>query len=81
VLPYLKVNQGNKEEVEQIEEVQTPDILGKNIVEAGKILKESGLELTIENQTEELDKENTIITEQVPSAGIIVRKGSKVSIK
>ena len=25
--------------------------------------------------------ENTIITEQVPSAGIIVRKGSKVSIK
>lgn len=45
------------------------------------MLKESGLELSIENQTEELDKENTIISEQVPSAGIIVRKGSKVSIK
>ena len=78
MLPYLEVKQGNLEEVEQ---VQTPDILGKSILEAEKILKESGLELNIEIEIEELDKENTVIKEQLPNAGIIVKKGSKVIVK
>ena len=60
-MPYLEVKQGNLEEVEQVEQVQTPDILGKSILEAEKILKESGLELNIEIEIEELDKENTVI--------------------
>lgn len=81
MLPYLEVKQGNLEEVEQVEQVQTPDILGKSILEAEKILKESGLELNIEIEIEELDKENTVIKEQLPNAGIIVKKGSKVIVK
>lgn len=81
ILPYLEVVQGNEEEVEQIEQVQTPDLIGKTIQEAEKILKESGLEITIENQSEEIDKENIIIKEQTPKAGIIANKGSGVSIK
>ncbi len=40
VLPYLEVNQGNEEEVEIKEEVVTPDVLGKTLEEANKILKE-----------------------------------------
>ncbi len=81
ILPYLEVNQGNVEELEPVERVQTPDILGKSIKEAEKLLKESGLELVIENETEELDKENIAVKEQIPSAGITVNKGSKVHIK
>ena len=80
ILPYLEVNQGNKEEVEEIEKVQTPDIIGKTLEEAEKIMKEKGLKLILENETEELDKENIIITNQVPNAGIIVNKGSKIDI-
>ena len=48
ILPYLEVSQGNEDEIEKIEQVQTPDILGKTIKEAEKILKESTI---IKNQT------------------------------
>ena len=46
-----------------------------------KILKDSSLEIVIENDSEELDKENTIIKEQIPKAGITVNSGSKVYVK
>lgn len=80
ILPYLEINQGNQEEVEQIEQVQVPDITGKTINEAEKILKENNLEISIENNTEEIDKENTIVKEQTPKAGITVNSGSKIYI-
>ena len=34
ILPYLEVNQGNTEEVEEVEQIETPDIVGKTIKEA-----------------------------------------------
>lgn len=80
ILPYLEVNKGNQEEVETVEQVETPDIAGKSITEAQKILKESGLEMVIENEIEGLDKENTFIKEQTPKAGIVVNKDSKIYI-
>ena len=43
-------------------------------------MKESGLELEIENAPEELDKENTLIKEQMPKTGIKVNKGGKIYI-
>ena len=85
ILPYLEVNQGNQEEVEAIEEVNVPNVTGISIKEAEKILKETGLELSIEEITEEnveiLDKENTIIKEQTPTEGIKINKGNKIFIK
>lgn len=81
ILPYLEVSQGNQEEVEQLEQVQTPDIVGKTIQEAEKILKENGLELIIEDETEEMDKDNIVVKEQTPKAGITVNKESKINIK
>ena len=80
VLPYLEVTKTNTEE-ETREQVKTPDVLGKNLKEAEKILKESGLEASFENLTEDIDKENTYIKEQKPSAGIVVNKGSKIYLK
>ena len=85
VLPYLEVTQGNQEEVEQIEEVTVPNLVGLSIKEAEKILKDTGLELSIEGITEEnketLDKENTIIKEQTPTEGNKINKGNKIFVK
>lgn len=82
ILPYLEVSQGNQEEVETVEKIKTPDILGKSLKEAEKILKENGLTLNLENQNlDEIDKENTIVNEQTPKAGIVVNKGSNVYVK
>ena len=79
ILPYLEVSKtGEGEEV--IEEVQTPDVLGKTLKEAEEILKENGLEAVYEVEGE-LDKENIIIKEQTPKAGIKVNKGSKIYLK
>ena len=80
VLPYLEVTKTSTEE-ETIEQVQTPDVLGKTLKEAEKILKESGLEASFGNLSEDIDKENTYIKEQTPSAGIVVNKGSKIYLK
>lgn len=80
-MPYLEVSQGNQDEIEQVEQVQVPNVEGLSIKETEKIVKELGLELNIENDSEELDKENTIVTEQTPKEGITVNKGSKVYIK
>ena len=85
ILPYLEVNQGNKEEIESTQEVNVPNIVGLSIKEAEKTLKEKDLELNIEGITEEneeaLDKENTVIKEQTPNAGIKINKGNKIFIK
>ena len=85
ILPYLEVNQGNKDEVEEGEEVSVPNITGLSIKEATKILKEVGLEISIDGITEEnkesLDIENTIIKEQTPTEGIKINKENKIFVK
>ncbi len=85
ILPYLEVSQGNQDEVEIAEEVSVPNIVGLSIKEAEKIIKEIELELSIEGITEEneetLDKENTVVKEQTPAAGIKINKGNKIFIK
>lgn len=81
ILPYLEVTQGNTDEIEQIEQVQVPDITEKTISEAQKILKNNSLEMVIENDSEELDKDNIIIKEQIPKAGITVNSASKIYVK
>ena len=51
-----------------------------NIKEASNVLKELNLEITINNETEVIDKENTIIKNQIPSQGITVNEGSKIYV-
>ena len=80
VLPYLEVNQGNQEEIETVEEIEVPDVIGKTIKEAEKILKDIGLDLIIEEEKKELTKEE-IITEQTPKANIKIKKENKIYVK
>lgn len=81
ILPYLEVIKSNIDEVENVEQVETPDVTQKTISEADKLLKESGLELVIEDGTDGLDYSNMIVKEQIPRPGITVNKGSKVYVK
>lgn len=80
ILPYLEVNQGNVEEVEVKEEVAIPDITGKTIDEAEKILKENGLQIKINNEQEEIDKITAVVETQMPQPGIVVYKGNFVLV-
>lgn len=70
------MSQGNQDEVDEKVEVIMPDITGNTIEEAEKILKENGIEIKINNDTEELDKKNTTVTKQIPEGGIKVYQGS-----
>ncbi len=81
VLPYLEVSQGNSDEIEVKEEVDTPDLIGKSLKEAKELLKESGLEMQVQNEVEDLDYENTIVKNQTPKAGIKINKGNKVYVE
>ena len=53
---------------------------GKTIKEAEKILKEKNLQIIIDSKQEEIDKENTVIKEQTPKAGIKLKEGSSIYI-
>ena len=77
-MPYLEVEQGNTEEIEKRTEVTVPDVIGKTLEEAEKIIKESGLEVKINNEVEELDKSTAVVSEQLPQAGITVYNESCV---
>lgn len=81
VLPYLEVNQGNTDEIEVKEEIEMPDLLGKTLEEAKKLIQENGLEMIIQNEIEGIDLNNTIVKNQTPKAGIKINKGNKVYIE
>ncbi len=82
VLPYLELQKDNEKEEDKIEQVVVPEVRETNLKEATKILKEVGLEIETNIEiTEEINKEETIIKEQIPKPGIKVNKGSKIRVE
>lgn len=85
ILPYLEVSKGNEEEIEEVEEVKVPNLIGLSLKDAENRLKEIGLELVVSGITgeniESLDKENSMIKEQTPTEGITINKGNKIFVK
>ncbi|MCI8362732.1 MAG: PASTA domain-containing protein [Clostridia bacterium] len=80
VLPYLELVKDNELEEEMKREVEVPNIEGKTLKEAEKILKENNLKLIISNEQEGIDKENTTVKIQTPKASIKVKEESNVYI-
>ena len=76
MLPYLEVQKSDAESENAVRQVEMPDLIGTDISEAKKILKEMELEAEI-NQSE---NSNGIITDQVPKKGIQITTGTKVII-
>ena len=80
VLPYLELKQDKVTEEGEKEEVEMPEIRNKTVKEAKEILKELGLELEINNLTEEMNENETYVKEQIPKPGIKITKETKVYI-
>lgn len=80
VLPYLEVVKDGEKEEDKVTKQEVPNVVGMSIKEASKMLKENNLEAKIEEQ-EGLDKENTPVKKQTPSAGITVTSGSNVYLE
>ncbi|MBO5413077.1 MAG: PASTA domain-containing protein [Clostridia bacterium] len=80
VLPYLEVVKDNETEEDKVLDVEVPNVEGLSISEAEKVLKDTGLLMNIE-ETEGLDKKNTIVKSQTPSSGIVVKSGSNVYLE
>ena len=57
-----------------------PNIEGISIKEAQGILKDNNLQLVISIEQEGMDKENTIVKEQTPKAGVKIKQGSNVYV-
>ena len=81
VLPYLEVIKDNETEEQVKNDVQVPNIEGKSIKESESILKENNLKLVINNEQEGIDKENTIIKEQTPKAGVKVKEEANIYVE
>ena len=82
ILPYLEVNKNVIEgEEETVNQIQVPDITGKTIKEAEEILEQSNLKIRIKDETDNIDKENTIVKNQIPQAGIVVNEESEITIE
>lgn len=79
VLPYLEIKKDG-EQGENINIVVVPNIIGMNIKDAENKLKEVNLELSINNSKEDIDKDNTLITNQIPDQGIQINEGSKIYV-
>ncbi len=77
VLPYLEVV---KQEQEEAGMVTVPNIIGMNLSDAKKVLKETGLEYDIKSTNEEIDIPNAVISDQLPKQGISIKSGTKIII-
>lgn len=80
VLPYLELNQDNKETIIESKTVTVPDITYKTLKEAEEILKENDLEINYEEEVDKSKKDEIIIKEQIPSSGITIKTKSKVKV-
>ena len=74
VLPYLNIK---KEEGETKAQIKVPDLKGKTIKEAEKILKENNLKIELDEN--ENDKEK-IITKQIPEKEIFVDEETSIIV-
>ena len=82
VLAYLQIEKDNVQEGEEKITVVVPELREKTVKEATEILKEAGLEANFNlSDGQQIDKENTIVIEQMPLPGVKVRSNSSIEIQ
>ena len=79
VLQYLELQKDGEDSEEEELQVEVPDIRDKKVGEVRRELKELGLELKVNQETEENIDERNIIN-QVPLPGIKVNIGSQIYV-
>ena len=81
ILPYLETVKDGETEEQQLVEIEMPNIEGISIKEAQETVKDNNLQLIISNEQEGMNKENTIVKEQTPKAGVKIKQGSNVYVE
>lgn len=76
VLPYLEVVQGNADEVEEKIEKTVPNVISMTLNEAIKTLEQEGFTVKINNDSEEINKDEVVVNSQIPTQGITAYQGS-----
>lgn len=87
VLPYLELEKDNQQEEEKLE-VEVPNVVGMTEREAKTVLEEVGLSLEVKETTssqenenlEQTDNSQKLITEQLPKSGIKIKQGTSVVV-
>ena len=77
-MPYLEIVKENISEDNIKKEVEVPNIIGMNVKDAKKELKNLGLELNIDINNEDSNKKEIIIKNQLPTKGIKVYEGTAI---
>lgn len=84
MLPYLELQKDKEVETEEeIFDVTVPELRGITIKEAKEKLKEYKMELEVNNleENQEIDETQTIIKEQLPKPGIVVKNTNKIYVE
>lgn len=81
VLSYLELTKDNETEETKKTQVEVPNIEGMTISEARKKLKEVNLSLQIKNESEELDENTAIVSEQLPQQGNSVYEETEILVE
>ncbi len=76
-MPYLELEKDKAEELEQVTEVTVPNITNMNVKDAEKMLRDLGLQMSV-NVEEGTDISEMIITNQTPKEGITINSGTKI---
>ena len=79
LLPALEIMPDNESEIEIKQLVTVPEIRNLTVKEAIEKLKEVGLDFTI-NTEKEINKDETLVTQQLPKPGITIKEGIQVEI-
>ena len=79
ILPVLGITKDAEQAEEVKQSVVVPEVRNITVKEAIDKLKEAGLECTV-NSEQEIDKENTIVKEQLPKPGLSINTGTKVEL-
>lgn len=80
VLPYLELKEDNEETKVNTQVVKVPDIKYKTLKEAEEILKENELKIKYKTDEEKINKEEKIISSQIPSSGISINVDSTITV-
>lgn len=80
ILPALEISPDKADEENVKQSVIVPEVRNLTVKDALDTLKKVGLEGVI-NTEQEIDKENTIVTEQLPKPGLSITQGTRNRIK
>ena len=79
ILPALEISQDKMEEENIKQSVTVPEVRNLSVKDALNVLEEIGLEGVI-NTEQEIDKENTMVIEQLPKPGLSIMEGTQVEL-